>query len=271
MASIGDTTRPAFAYDQATDTWVPVGIGPHSHTAANVGAVATSSFAAKGDLVAGTGAGTLSNLGVGANDTVLTADSTTATGLKWAAGLPSQTGQSGKYLTTDGTNASWGAISAGGMTLLATSNASGLTSIAFSSINQSYKHLLLTFDYVYNTSASGSIYFTFNSSANVIWASTDNNNGSINGSTANTNYWQYFATPNNSTPGTTGQFWIYDYSNTTRRKPMQSNAFGYSTASSTLRGYDTYGMSDFTAALSTLTVNSTTTMGGGQFRLWGVA
>jgi hypothetical protein len=85
MASIGDVTRPAFAYDEATDTWVPVGIGPHSHTASGVGAVATSSFAAKGDLVAGTGAGTLSNLTVGANNTILTADSSTATGLKWAA------------------------------------------------------------------------------------------------------------------------------------------------------------------------------------------
>jgi hypothetical protein len=39
---------------------------------------------AKGDLVAGTGADTFSRLAVGANDTVLTADSTTATGLKWA-------------------------------------------------------------------------------------------------------------------------------------------------------------------------------------------
>ncbi len=85
MASIGDTTRPAFAYDQATDTWVPVGIGPHSHTAANVGAVATSSFAAKGDLLVGTGAGTLVAQTVGANGTVLTADSAEADGVKWAA------------------------------------------------------------------------------------------------------------------------------------------------------------------------------------------
>jgi len=103
MASIGDTTRPAFAYDQATDTWVPVGIGPHSHTAAGVGAVATSSFAAKGDLVAGTGAGTLSNLGVGANNTVLTADSTTATGMKWATAG----GGSLKELAFTSSNASW--------------------------------------------------------------------------------------------------------------------------------------------------------------------
>ena len=40
---------------------------------------------AKGDLVAGTGADTFAKLTVGANDTILTADSTTATGLKWAA------------------------------------------------------------------------------------------------------------------------------------------------------------------------------------------
>ena len=40
---------------------------------------------AKGDLIGGTGADTFARLAVGANDTVLTADSTTATGLKWAA------------------------------------------------------------------------------------------------------------------------------------------------------------------------------------------
>jgi hypothetical protein len=40
---------------------------------------------AKGDLVLGTGADTFGRLAVGANNTVLTADSSTATGLKWAA------------------------------------------------------------------------------------------------------------------------------------------------------------------------------------------
>jgi hypothetical protein len=42
-------------------------------------------FDAKGDLVVGTGADTFDKLTVGANDTVLVADSSTATGLKWAA------------------------------------------------------------------------------------------------------------------------------------------------------------------------------------------
>jgi len=40
---------------------------------------------AKGDLVVGTGADAFSRLGVGANNTVLTADSAEPTGLKWAA------------------------------------------------------------------------------------------------------------------------------------------------------------------------------------------
>ena len=41
-------------------------------------------IAAKGDLIVGTGAATFDNLTVGANGTTLVADSTAATGLKWA-------------------------------------------------------------------------------------------------------------------------------------------------------------------------------------------
>jgi hypothetical protein len=42
-------------------------------------------IAAKGDLIVGTGSQTFDNLTVGADNTILTADSSTATGLKWAA------------------------------------------------------------------------------------------------------------------------------------------------------------------------------------------
>jgi hypothetical protein len=48
------------------------------------GAIAKSIVDAKGDLVAATAADTVSRLAVGANGTVLTADSAEATGLKWA-------------------------------------------------------------------------------------------------------------------------------------------------------------------------------------------
>jgi hypothetical protein len=47
-------------------------------------AIAKTIVDAKGDIIAATAADTVSRLAVGANDTVLTADSAAATGLKWA-------------------------------------------------------------------------------------------------------------------------------------------------------------------------------------------
>jgi hypothetical protein len=53
---------------------------------ANAGAaIAKTIVDAKGDIIAATAADTVARLAVGANNTVLTADSSTATGLKWAA------------------------------------------------------------------------------------------------------------------------------------------------------------------------------------------
>jgi hypothetical protein len=77
------------------------------------GAVSKSTVTAKGDLIAATGSGAVTNVALGSNNYVLTADSTQTAGVKWAAvtaELPSQTGNGGKYLTTDGSVVSWSPV-----------------------------------------------------------------------------------------------------------------------------------------------------------------
>jgi len=55
---------------------------------------------------------------------------------------PSQTGNSGKYLTTNGSTTSWGTVSSGGMTLLDTLTFSG-TSVTSSTFSSSYNKLVI--------------------------------------------------------------------------------------------------------------------------------
>jgi hypothetical protein len=95
------------------------------------GKVDESLFDAKGDLLVASADNTPAKLGVGTNGYILTANSSATNGIEWAAApisLPSQTGNSGKYLTTDGTTASWGTVSSySAPTLGSTSIGSGST------------------------------------------------------------------------------------------------------------------------------------------------
>ena len=56
---------------------------------ADAGGIPASAFTAKGDILVGTGSGTYDKLTVGANNTTIVADSSTSTGLKWAAAASS--------------------------------------------------------------------------------------------------------------------------------------------------------------------------------------
>lgn len=90
--------------------------------------------------------------------------------------VPSQTGNSGKYLTTNGSTASWGTLSTGGMTLLGTGSMAGVTSYTFSSISQSYLKLYVRFSRV------------------VGGASTDSINCRVNGTAAASGYYTSYLT-----------------------------------------------------------------------------
>jgi hypothetical protein len=95
------------------------------------GKVDESLFDAKGDILVASADNTPAKLGVGTNGYILTANSGATNGVEWAAApisLPSQTGNSGKYLTTDGSTASWGTVSSySAPTIGSTSIASGAT------------------------------------------------------------------------------------------------------------------------------------------------
>ena len=85
-------------------------------------AIAKTIVDAKGDIIAATAADTVSRLAVGANNTVLTADSTASTGLKWST--PAGASESYSLINTGGTSMS-------GSSTVTVSGISGQNSLMF--------------------------------------------------------------------------------------------------------------------------------------------
>ena len=154
-------------------------------------AIAKTIVDAKGDIIAATAADTVARLAVGANDTVLTADSSTATGLKWAA------------------------TASGGMTLISTTTLSG-ASVSLTSIPQTYNHLQLVIrDFLPDTDAAY-IRMQYNSDTNTRY----NNLTSFGTGTGTFNDDAHYASINNDSTLADGItiLDIYDYANTTTWK-----------------------------------------------------
>lgn len=184
---------------------------------------------AKGDLIVATAADTVSRLAVGSNDQVLTADSTTATGLKWAA------------------------PSSGGMTLLSTTTLSGATT-TISGISGSYTNLLILVDGVNNNNNFGDYGILPNNSS---VSSGNQQLGDTPGSFSST------AIPltMGSTTGasSTNRNWainIYNYASSTQQKTFSVNGYNRT------QGCWANGTFQSTTAISSLVF---TTFGTGSF------
>jgi hypothetical protein len=212
-------------------------------------AIAKTIVDAKGDIIAATAADTVSRLAVGANDTVLTADSTAATGLKWAA------------------------PASGGMTQLASGSLTG-SSVTISSINQTYRNLQVVISNVYMTTAS-TLRFQFNSltgsfyyqsalmpgSATVTTSSTSagilslNNNidTAARGGTSVINCLDYANTGTNKMFNYQTQFWQAGYSN------GSYGFFSYQESAGAVIG-----------ALNSITLATSGTFSSGSYILYGV-
>jgi len=84
MATFSNTPRPAYVYEAATDQWIPVGFGPHTHTVTDVtNAFNTTTVTTKGDLVVAAGSNNITRLPAGNTGETLVPDSSTTTGLRW--------------------------------------------------------------------------------------------------------------------------------------------------------------------------------------------
>ena len=204
---------------------------------------------AKGDIVAATAADTVARLAVGANDTVLTADSSTATGLKWAT-----------------------PAGGGGWTSLASGSLSG-SALTLTSISQSYKNLrLIIRDAQFSNSTEPGIRMngvTSNAYSRVA-IMNDNNTGIVSGQGATNQIYTTYNTPlTNSSYG----IWVIDfpdYSNTLTQKVVTCQARYISAAAgNAAENCWAVGSLNSTSAITQIDFRHTVTFTAGTYILYG--
>jgi hypothetical protein len=211
-------------------------------------AIAKTIVDAKGDLIAATAADTVARLAVGSNDQVLTADSSTATGLKWAT------------------------PSSGGMTLLETLSLSG-ASVVSSTIPGTYKHLQLVIRNYRPANNGKHLFCRVNGDSNARYNNQNLMPQSYNVAFSETEWIFAFGQNNTASTTSTGYVPIYDYANTTTWKVCypQNVGNGDTTATNvTSNMYKCYY--NQTSAITSLTfLAETGNMTSGSVLIYGVS
>jgi hypothetical protein len=220
-------------------------------------AIAKTIVDAKGDLIVATAADTVARLASSAsNGDLLTVDTSTASGLKWATPAAS-----------------------GGMTLISETVASGNTSISLSSIPQTYKQLCLFWSGLYTSDNSDwALRINNDSGSNYhrsLWGVSSDTYGFSRGATTSvfTIVTNQTSTTSLSSSGT-GLFIIDNYASATKTKTYTGQRMFYS-GSATIGG--TLGVYDSTSAITSLDLIRTggtgtfTNMTNTSIRLYGVS
>jgi len=201
---------------------------------------------AKGDIIAATAADTVSRLAVGANDTVLTADSTAATGLKWAT------------------------PAAGGMTLLSTTTLTG-ASVTIGSIPATYRDLQLVIRNYKPATDGSQLWGRFNSDTNTRYRTVQSAPSSTN-LTFNITRFDFTEAADNSVDTGLMIMDIYDYANTATWKIAQSRSVTVNETTTTSLNYTSYlTFYNQTAAISDIVIlTSSGNLTSGTAYLYGV-
>lgn len=201
---------------------------------------------AKGDLISATAADTPARLAVGTNGQVLTADSSTATGLKWAT--PSV-----------------------GLTQLASGSLSG-SSVVLSSISGSYKDLRLELrDFYGSANATMNLKFNAITVYNAIRYTASNNTLTTDALNPNGVIPLGYNNMANSDSNSSATIFIFDYANSGTNKNWQAYV-NYTNSSNNKDFMQFNGNAVMTAAVDSLTLAiGSGTFSAGTYVLYGVS